>query len=368
MNVTVTDNGSNLVLLQSVVKSSAISGINIGDTVLLSIDTTARSGIVKNITAGTQTSTTVSSYNIDRQTVGDTTPPTVLITNPVAGSTISAAVQLRASASDNVAVDKVLWYIDNVVQGTSFTAPDYPFWIDTTKLANGSHIIKAIAQDKTGNRSTPNEITVSIQNGGVPPPDTTPPTVSITSPTNGSVVTGTITVSANATDNVGVVRVEFYRDTSVLLGTDTNSPFSTPFDTMSVANGSHIITAKAYDAAGNNASASVTVQVNNPVPDTTPPTVQMDKPLNISDLSLPLSLQVTGTAADNVGVAKVEVTIDGGAIKQASLSPSSWNLPITIDTAGSHTVTAKAYDAANNASLPATLTINIKPRYSAEFF
>ncbi|HVT60788.1 MAG TPA: Ig-like domain-containing protein [Thermoanaerobaculia bacterium] len=99
------------------------------------------------------------------------------------------------------------------------------------------------------------------------PPDTTPPTTSITSPANGATVSGTVNVTASASDNVGVVKVEFYID-STLSSTTTTSPYSFSWNTTAVANGSHTIFSKAYDAANNvGTSATVTVTVNN----TTPP-------------------------------------------------------------------------------------------------
>ena len=61
---------------------------------------------------------------------------------------------------------------------------------------------------------------------------------------------GTLTFSATASDNVGVTKVEFYVD-GVLKGTDTTSPYSMTLDSTTLANGSHTLTAKAYDAAGN---------------------------------------------------------------------------------------------------------------------
>jgi uncharacterized membrane protein len=95
------------------------------------------------------------------------------------------------------------------------------------------------------------------------PPDTTPPTTSITSPANNATVSGTITVTASASDNVGVVKVEFYID-SVLKSTVTTSPYNFSWNTTTVANGSHTIFSKAYDAANNvGTSATVTVTVSN---------------------------------------------------------------------------------------------------------
>jgi hypothetical protein len=97
--------------------------------------------------------------------------------------------------------------------------------------------------------------------------DTSPPSVTLTAPTSGSTVSGTIAPAASASDNVGVARVEFYRDGTTLVGTATASPYSVADDTTRVANGLHSYCAKAYDTAGNSAtSASSTVTVSNSTP------------------------------------------------------------------------------------------------------
>src|ERR1041384_2997621 len=86
---------------------------------------------------------------------------------------------------------------------------------------------------------------------GPQPVDNTSPTAALTSPTNGATVSGTLTLSGTASDNVGVTRVEFYRDATNLLGTVTTAPYSWSFNTTTIPNGSHSFTCKAYDAAGN---------------------------------------------------------------------------------------------------------------------
>jgi len=94
-------------------------------------------------------------------------------------------------------------------------------------------------------------------------PDATTPSVSVTAPANNATVSGTVPVSASATDNVGVTKVEFYRN-GALQFTDTASPYSFSWNTASVANGSYTLNVKAYDAAGNvGQSALVTVTVAN---------------------------------------------------------------------------------------------------------
>ncbi|MFC7549680.1 PHB depolymerase family esterase [Plantactinospora sp. GCM10030261] len=92
--------------------------------------------------------------------------------------------------------------------------------------------------------------------------DTEAPTASITSPVSGAEVTGTVQVSAAATDNVAVTTVEFYVDDGNLIGTDTTEPYSIDWDTSAESNGRHTLTAKAYDAAHNvGTSGPVTVTV-----------------------------------------------------------------------------------------------------------
>jgi len=89
--------------------------------------------------------------------------------------------------------------------------------------------------------------------------DTTPPTVSAAE--SGS--SGTITLSASASDNVGVTKVEFYID-GTLVATDTATPYSTTYDSTKLSNASHNLVAKAYDAAGNvGTSSTIAFSVSN---------------------------------------------------------------------------------------------------------
>ncbi|MHA1227176.1 MAG: Ig-like domain-containing protein [Candidatus Hodarchaeales archaeon] len=93
-------------------------------------------------------------------------------------------------------------------------------------------------------------------------PDTTAPTVSITSPTDGSTVSGTVTVEASASDDVGVDRVEFFID-GTYKATDTSAPYTYSWDTTAETDGAHTVKAVAYDAAGNNDYDQISVTVDN---------------------------------------------------------------------------------------------------------
>ncbi|HNC75663.1 MAG TPA: Ig-like domain-containing protein, partial [Elusimicrobiota bacterium] len=96
--------------------------------------------------------------------------------------------------------------------------------------------------------------------------DDTPPAVSITQPAEGATVMYTAALSAAATDNQSVDRVLFYADgVAIATATSETSAFTAGWDTSSAANGSHVLTARAYDNAGNTAlSSAVTVTVDNP--------------------------------------------------------------------------------------------------------
>ncbi len=182
---------------------------------------------------------------------GDTTPPSVSASE----SGTSGAISLNANATDNVGVTQVEFYIDGTLRGSDTSSP-YSLSFNSATLANGSHNLTAKAFDAAGNSTTSSAVSFSINNATA---DTTPPTV--TASETGS--SGTITLSATASDNVGVSNVEFYID-GVLRGSDASSPYSIGFNSTSLSNASHALTAKAFDAAGNNTTSSaINFSINN---------------------------------------------------------------------------------------------------------
>jgi len=92
--------------------------------------------------------------------------------------------------------------------------------------------------------------------------DKTPPQVTIINPKNGQVVSDTVKIQVKATDNVGVLKVEYYID-GKKVGENTKSPYEYNWDTTQYENGNHTIQVKAYDKAGNVGNAKITVNVQN---------------------------------------------------------------------------------------------------------
>ncbi len=213
--------------------------------------------------------------------------------------------------------------------------------------ANGQHFYYALVTQADGLRlwSAP----IWVDQGGAPPADTTPPAVSA-SETGGS---GTITLSATASDNVGVSKVEFYVD-GVLVGTDTTAAYSMTLDSTTLANGSHTLTAKAFDAAGNSTtSAAVGFSISNTSADAIAPTVSASESGGSGTITL------SATASDNVGVTNVEFYVDGALKGADATSPYSMTLDSTTLANGSHTLTAKGYDAAGNIGTSSAVAFSV---------
>lgn len=270
----------------------------------------------------------------------DTTAPTTTITSPTNSQTVTGTINVTATASDNVGVSNVELLVDGVVKTSDNTSP-YILSLNTTTLTDGSHTLTTRASDAAGNTGLSPAVIVTVNN--TPVPDTTPPTVSMTAPSEGATVNGTITMAANATDNVAVTQVEFYAD-GQLKGTDATNPYSYSLDTTALSDGSHVLTVKAFDAAGNNTvSAPVNVTVVNT--DTQPPTA----PTNLTATSVS-STQVHlswNSATDNVGVTGYHIFRDGTDI---GTTPNTTFESTGLTPETTYTYTVRANDATGNIS------------------
>jgi hypothetical protein len=285
-------------------------------------------------------------------TVSDTSPPTVSVTAPANGATVSGVVSVTATATDNVGIAGVQFLVNGANLGAEDTSSPYSVSWSSTTVSNGSHTLTAVARDAAGNTTSSTTVVVTVQNS-----DTTVPAVSMTAPANGATVSGTVTLSATASDNVGVAGVQFRLD-GVNLGAEvTSSPYSFSWNTTTVVNGSHSLTAVARDAAGNTAtSAAVIVTVQNA--DTTLPSVSLTAPANGATVSG--TVTISATASDNVGVVGVQFLLDGanlGAEDTSSPYSVSWNTAGV--TPGAHTLTARARDAAGNTTTSAAVAVTV---------
>jgi len=193
----------------------------------------------------------------------------VTMTSPASGSTVASTITVSASVSPlGVLVGGVQFKLDGANLGAEDRAAPYAVSWNTTGASNGTHTLRAVARDALGLHYSSSPVTVTVSNA--PPADTTPPTVSLTSPGNGATVSGTTAVNATASDNVGVAGVQFLVDGAALGTEDTAAPYTVSWNTTGASNGSHTLTSTARDAAGNRTTSSpVTVTVSNAAPPTT---------------------------------------------------------------------------------------------------
>lgn len=147
-------------------------------------------------------------------------------------------------SSDNVSVRSVTLTIDGNAYATSSTAP-YSFVVNTLPLANWRHTLLATAVDDAGNIGY-SQIMVTVNNAS----DTQAPSVTILSPSNGATVGSTLSLSASASDNLSVARVELWSNGAKLL-TDTAAPYAFSVNTRKWSRGTYALECRAYDAAGN---------------------------------------------------------------------------------------------------------------------
>ncbi|HID62419.1 MAG TPA: DUF5107 domain-containing protein, partial [Anaerolineae bacterium] len=108
-------------------------------------------------------------------------PPTVQITYPAEGETVSGAVNVQATAGDNVGLAKVEFYLDDAYLGLAANAP-YQLVLDTSQYSNGPHTLKAIAYDRALNQAV-YERTINVTGGltPTPTPTTNPATLTVSS-------------------------------------------------------------------------------------------------------------------------------------------------------------------------------------------
>ena len=205
-----------------------------------------------------------------------------------------------------------------------------------------------------------------------PATDTTPPTASISTPTTAtsySTTSSSINVSGTAADNVGVTQVRWASDrggSGVANGTTSWSVSG-----ISLVSGTNVITITAFDAAGNQGTDSLTVtyataDTTQPTPTISAPTTGTTYPATSSTIAL------SGTAADNVGVAQVRWTSDRGGSGVAS-GTTSWSASGIPLLGGTNVITITAVDAAGNqgadtltvtytVTTPTTVTLTAQPK------
>jgi hypothetical protein len=286
----------------------------------------------------------------------DTTPPTVSITSPANGASLATTTTVTASATDDVAVSKVEFYVDGTLKATDTSAP-YTYSLNPTGLS-GSHSMYAVAYDTANNATTSATVNFTV--------DSTPPTISAVQATgltqNSATVTWTTDEAADSQVKYGTTVA--YGSTTTLDATKVTT-HSVTLSGLSAGTLYHYqVVSK--DANGNTAtSADATFTTGGTSTDTTKPVVSLTAPANGSTVA-GKSVALSATATDNIGVVSVQFQAGGSNIGAVVTTPSGTTYTTAWDTTtlanGSYVVTAVARDAAGNATTSTSFTLIVNNR------
>ncbi|MFB6138464.1 MAG: Ig-like domain-containing protein, partial [Halobacteriaceae archaeon] len=290
-------------------------------------------------------------------------PPAVSWVSPADGDTVAGTASIAIDASDTEVADDSLT-VEYTAAGTTYgttydsTSGTYTDSLDTTGLPEGDVTFEATATDSAGNTATAT-ITVTVDNDDAP-------TITWTDPADGDVVAGDVTLRTDGSDTedgAGTLDVSYAVDgTTVGSGTYTSAgTYDYTWDSTTVGDGGHTLTATATDSAGQSTSASITVTVDNAA-DT--PSVTWVNPTGGETVSGSTTVQLD--AADDVDPESeltVEWAVDGGSWQTATYDADSGDHVDAWDTTavanGDHTLDARVTDTDGNTSATTSVTVTV---------
>ena len=185
---------------------------------------------------------------------------------------------------------------------------------DSTTAQDAIQAAAGASGTKTATNSTQTSQSAQLVALKPLPSDTQPPTVAVTAPASGATVGGNaVTLTASASDNVAVASVQFSVDGATVGSPITSAPYTTSWDSTTVANGSHTITARAVDTSGNAATSSaVSVTVSN-----VPPAIS-----GVAASSITASGAIIGWTTDQAASSQVEYGTTTSYGSSTALDPS----------------------------------------------
>ena len=233
--------------------------------------TTLSSTSSGNSNSNTNSNSNSTSTSNNTTSTADTTLPTTSITSPAANATVSGTVTVTASASDNVGVVKVEFYVDGALKSNDTSSP-YTFSLDTTVLSNGGHALTTKAYDAVGNIGTSPAVSITVSNAAINATTTatSTATTALSAPTNLSATATSATqvsLTWSAPASAGIAGYRIYRDGHPLatnVGTsysDTGLAASTTY-TYTVAAYVGVIGGANYNESPPSANASATTPGN----------------------------------------------------------------------------------------------------------
>lgn len=262
----------------------------------------------------------------------------VRIINPVDGATICGDVSVQVAASADVV--SVTFSLDGVEKATDDSAPFTWDW-DTTAASSGAHTLRATAENADGDEAQ-DTIEVVVDNAGGACDNL--PSIVFTAPDSGSYSAGgDIDLTATASDDVGVTKVQFFVDGG-MIAEDTTTPYAAAWSSDSFDEGPHTLKALAYDTSDQTGSDEISVTL-----DRTSPVVELTEP---ADLSYAYgTVTIGGEVTEAYGLAGVTLSIEGDVVATFSSCPCSYDWDTTSEIKDTYTIELEATDLTGNVGL-----------------
>jgi len=267
---------------------------------------------------------------------GDCPPKSVKVVTPVDGSTVCGEVTIEAAATDDVGIAEMEFFVDGDSLGVDVESPFQKDW-DTADNEKGEHVVKVLARDTAGYEAFAT-VVVNVDNSGGACDNL--PNVSIDFPDDGAYVDGVVEIVAKASDDIGVLKVQFFID-NALVSEDNTVPYKVEWDTSEFDEGAHTIKTIAYDTADQMGLLQIQVTV-----DRTPPELNLLSP----GAGIPYHdvVPFEADATDNFKVDRVEFLIDGDDPIVLSEAPYTMDLDATEWASGTYDFEAVAFDGADH--------------------
>jgi len=279
-------------------------------------------------------------------TVEASVAPVVSIASPANASALSlgSPVRVLVNATDDIAVESVSFLVNGKVTGSSSV---YPFTFEWTPTTPGIYTLTATAIDREGNVTTSSPSTVSLTAGAAP-------SVSLTNPSSSrtGLVGLPVLISANATDDIAVEKVEFFIN-GVLKSSVVSYPYTYAWTPLS--EGKFTIVARATDSVGNQTdSASVVYTADRGLA----PSVSLTSPSSAALYTSGSTVQLTATATDADDTIKIVRFLVNG-VEVASLSEAPYSKEFVPASAGVYSVVAEATDTVGNVTTSAARSFTV---------
>jgi hypothetical protein len=265
--------------------------------------------------------------------------------------------------------------------GDKYEATDGGEGIEISSLANGTYWLQGevdpdhyFEESNTSNNLTDTKIKIEGDTVTVleqTHPSSTPPTVTLASPSPESTLSGTATLTATASGPAPISSVQFLLDGEPIGSPVTSAPYTLKWAIGSTTPGKHFLSAQATDSngfVGTAADVPVTTLASEEEKSTEPPSVAIVNPVAGQQASG--VVQVSANVSDKVAIKSVQFYLDGKALgAPVTAAPYAISWDTTTATNGAHKLTATATDTSGNAGTSTPVEVTVKnPAYEGPCF